>query len=273
MLVIGSMAPDMAYVLSGSRFNVWAHGFPGVITFCLPATFAASWLVVRVMAPIVPDHLPDLGPFHVHDYRGLATHRFRIVRFVVWAELGALSHVFLDEFTHNWGWFAHHVSWYDNRIVSELLGREWTVYRVFQYVGHVGLTALCIALLWVYGRRRWMQPRAATIAPSPTSVASYTTLWGLSALGLGEAQFGSRWIAWTRPSPCSASASASSEECSRAVWQCARSCYAGAMTALDRAPTRGARHDSADHEQGQTNDRDAERRSSRDRKFHAVRCG
>ena len=198
-LVIGSMAPDMAYVLSGSRFDVWAHGFPGVITFCVPATFAASWLVVRVMALVVPDHLPDLGQFHVHDYRGLATHRFRFVRFVVWAELGALSHVFLDEFTHDWGWFAHNVSWYDNRIIDgELLGREWTVYRVFQYIGHVGLTALCFALLWTYGRRRWMQAGAETVAPAQTSVASYVALWGISAVGLGAAAL---WVASDRQGP------------------------------------------------------------------------
>ncbi len=184
-LAVGSMAPDLAYVLSGSRFDVWAHGFPGVVTFCVPATFAASWLVVRVMAPVVPDHLPDLGHFHLNDYRGLATHRFRFVRFVVWAELGALSHVFLDEFTHDWGWFANHVSWYDNRIIKgELLGREWTVFRVFQYIGHVGLTALCVALFWRYGRQRWMRARADTIAPTPTSPASYVTLWGCSATGL-----------------------------------------------------------------------------------------
>jgi len=52
------------------------------------------------MAPVVPDHLPDLGQFHLHDYRGLAAHRFHFVRFIVWSELGALSHVSLDEFTH-----------------------------------------------------------------------------------------------------------------------------------------------------------------------------
>ncbi len=192
--VIGSMAPDMAYVLSGSRFDVWAHGFPGVITFCLPATFAASWLVVRVMAPVVPDHLPDLGPFHVHDYRGLATHQFEVVRFIVWAELGALSHVFLDEFTHDWGWFAHHVSWYDNRVVNAL-GRELTVYRVLQYIGHVGLTALCVWMLWAYGRRRWMHARADTVTPTPTSIASYVTLWGCSAIGFGAAAL---WVASDR---------------------------------------------------------------------------
>jgi hypothetical protein len=195
-LVIGSMAPDMAYVLSGSRFDVWAHGFPGIFTFCLPATFVVSWLVVRAMAPVVPDHLPDLGPFHLHDYRGLATHRFHAVRFVVWAELGVLSHVFLDEFTHDWGWFANHVSWYDNRILEgEVLGRVWTVYRVFQYVGHIGLTALCIALLLTYGRQRWMKERAESIAPAPTSTAGYVTLWGCSAFGLAMTTF---WVACDR---------------------------------------------------------------------------
>jgi hypothetical protein len=184
-LVIGSMAPDMAFVMSRSRFDVGAHGFPGVITFCIPATFVVSWIVVRVMAPVVPDHLPDLGPFHVHDYRGLATHQFHFVGFVIWAELGALSHVFLDEFTHNWGWFARHVSWYDNRIIpGRLLGREWTVYRVFQYIGHVGLTVVCIAILWDYGRKRWMKARADTIPSSPKSTASYVLLWGCSAIGL-----------------------------------------------------------------------------------------
>lgn len=185
-LVVGSMAPDMAFVLSRSRFDIWAHGFPGVITFCIPATFVCSWIVVRVMAPVVPDHLPDLGSFHLHDYRGLATHRFQFLRLVAWAELGALSHVFLDEFTHDWGWFAHHVSWYDDRIISgKVLGREWTVYRVFQYIGHVGFTVLCLALLWSYGRQHWMTARADTIAPAPTSIASYLTLWGCTTIGIG----------------------------------------------------------------------------------------
>ena len=113
--------------------------------------------------------------------------------------------MFLDEFTHNWGWFAHHVSWYDNRIMSgELLGREWTVYRVFQYVGHVGLTALCIALLWAYGRQRWMQARGGDDRPEPDKRRELHDALGLSAIGLGAATL---WIASDRvdgSSRCSA---------------------------------------------------------------------
>lgn len=90
-LVIGTMAPDLAYALNGSRLRVWAHGFPGVVTFRIPATLIVSWIVARILAPVVADHLPDLGRFHLPDWRGLATHRFVLWKTVVWAELGALS--------------------------------------------------------------------------------------------------------------------------------------------------------------------------------------
>ena len=53
-LVVGSMAPDFAYVLNGSRWEVWAHGLPAVVVFCVPATFVVGWLIVRVLAPVVP---------------------------------------------------------------------------------------------------------------------------------------------------------------------------------------------------------------------------
>ena len=89
-LVIGSMAPDLAYVLNGSRFSIWAHEFPGLVTFCVPVTVCLAWIVVRVLAPVVPVHLPQFGNFRLQDYRGLATHRFGIVRTPVSAFVGAL---------------------------------------------------------------------------------------------------------------------------------------------------------------------------------------
>jgi hypothetical protein len=90
-LVIGSMAPDFAYVLNGSRFEVRAHGLPWLVTFCVPVTVFVAWIVVRVLAPVVPAHLPQLGNFRLQEYRGLATHRFGMVRTPVCAFIGALS--------------------------------------------------------------------------------------------------------------------------------------------------------------------------------------
>lgn len=191
-LVIGSMAPDMAYVLVGSRFEIWAHGVPWVVVFCVPVTVVVSWLVVRVLAPVVPDHLPRGGGLYLHEFRGLALHRFAVVRTALGALIGALSHVALDHFTHEWGWFARNVSWYDDRVIdAQLLGRDWTVFRVVQYTGHVGGSALCVLLLWRYGRSRWMADRAAAVAPFEPSAGSHATVWVGLATGLAA---GLAWV-------------------------------------------------------------------------------
>lgn len=179
-LVVGSMATDMAYVLNGSRFSLWAHGFPAVVLFCVPVTLAVSWLVVRVVSPVLWDHLPAAGPFRLPDYRGMAAHRFAWGWAAISALVGALSHVFLDHFTHGWGFVAQHVGWYDAVVVDDALGRQWTVFRIVQYVGHVGGTALCVWLLARYGRERWMATAAATVEPFPVtrrSTAALTAGW------------------------------------------------------------------------------------------------
>ena len=154
-LVIGSMAPDMAYVLNGSRVSVWAHGFPGVALFCVPVTLAVSWLVARVVSPVFWDHLPDARPFRLHDYRGMSVHRFAWGWAAFSALIGALTHVMLDHFTHDWGWFARHVDWYHSVVVNDFLGRQWTVFRLMQYMGHVVGSVLCLWMLGRYGRQRW----------------------------------------------------------------------------------------------------------------------
>jgi hypothetical protein len=154
------------------------------VTFCVPVTVFVAWIVVRVLAPVVPAHLPQLGNFRLQEYRGLATHRFGMVRTPVCAFIGALSHVVFDSFTHGWGWFANNVDWYDDVIVEgSWFGRPLTVYRILQYTGHVVGTALCIWLLWSYGRQRWMNARAAAI-PARRTAASAAVLWSAVAAGV-----------------------------------------------------------------------------------------
>jgi hypothetical protein len=153
-LVVGSMAPDMAYVLNGSRFQLWAHDLPGVLVFCVPVTVVVTWLVARVLAPVVPDHLPAAGQFHLRDFRGLAARRLRPLATPVSAFAGAASHVLLDHLTHDWGWMARNADWYRTVFADDVLGRQWTVFRVMQYGGHVVGTGACLWLLACYGRQR-----------------------------------------------------------------------------------------------------------------------
>ena len=183
-LVFGSMAPDAAYVLLGSRFAVDAHAFPAVLAFGVPFTLIVSLLVVRVLAPVVPAHLPDVGPFHLRDYRGLATHRFHWGWSAVWAAAGALSHVVLDAFTNSSGWLPHHARWYRARVLPGVwLHREWTVFRVVQYASHIGLSIVAVLLLARYGRERWMAGRARRVPLPRVSIATHAVLWSMTAIG------------------------------------------------------------------------------------------
>ena len=177
-LVIGSAAPDLAYTLSGSRWEIWAHELPGLATFSVPVTLAISWLVVRVVAPVVPVHLPDLGGFHLRDWRAMADHRFVWRRAAVWAFVGASTHWALDIFTHEWGWFAQHLDWYSEPVQGlSVLGREWPPYRFVQYGSHVVGSAIAVLMLWQLGRTRRLRHRAAAVDHMSPTWKSHATLW------------------------------------------------------------------------------------------------
>ncbi len=182
-LAIGSMSPDFAYVVSRTPLMFWAHTLPAIVWFCVPATVIASWLVARVLAPVLPDHLPDLGAFHMHDYRGLATHRFTVLGTAASAAFGAWTHVVLDAFTHKYSWFAIHVPWYTRPLGPwRFRDQAWTLYRVGSLGCHFGLSALSLVLLYRYGRARWLSERAALVPPVTPTPRSHGTLWGISAV-------------------------------------------------------------------------------------------
>ena len=177
-LLVGTMAPDYAYVLDGTRWHVWAHALPALATFCIPATLVVAWCVVRVLAPIVPDHLPEGGAFRWRDYRALARHRIGLAA-PVSAFAGSVSHVVLDEFNHAWGWPAQHWPAYTAVLFDgEVLGRSFTVYRCVGFAEHVLLSVLCLVLLWRYGRERWLATEAAEVPAFVPSARTHAALWG-----------------------------------------------------------------------------------------------
>ncbi len=87
------------------------------------------------------------------------------------------------------------MSWYGDTVVDgEFLGQGWTVFRVVQYIGHVGGTALCLMLLWRYGRQRWMASSAAHVPVFPATLRSHVAVWSPTIAGAAVA------VAWASSS-------------------------------------------------------------------------
>lgn len=97
-LVVGSIAPDLAYLFDGSGLPVWpfSHQLPGLVGWCLPVTLVGTWLIRRA-APVVASHLPAGGPLVLPDYGLLLQGQHRWPITVYSALLGAASHLVLDQ--------------------------------------------------------------------------------------------------------------------------------------------------------------------------------
>jgi Domain of unknown function (DUF4184) len=98
-LVVGSMAPDFAYVLDGSGLPVWpfSHQLAGLVGWCLPIALVGAWAVRRA-APVIAAHLPSGGWLALRDYGSLGVSRHRRWITVSSALVGAASHLALDWF-------------------------------------------------------------------------------------------------------------------------------------------------------------------------------
>ena len=148
-LVISSMAPDLAYAFGPTVLH--GHHLDGLFTICVPMTLTVTFVVRRFVADVAFAYL-DHPRFQLADFRALATRRPPVWQTVISAVLGAGSHILLDSFTHDFGWGARVLGW-NHPVIFHLLGRDFTVARTLQYVGHTFGSITCVVMLWLLTRR------------------------------------------------------------------------------------------------------------------------
>lgn len=108
-LVLGTMAPDLAFVLRlDEHGSPLSHSVVGLFVVAVPLVVVLHALATALVFPWLLPHLPGGPPFHLHalarcrpvvDVAGLA----RLARSAL---VGAATHVFLDGFTH-----GNHSGW------------------------------------------------------------------------------------------------------------------------------------------------------------------
>lgn len=96
-LVVGSVAPDLAYVLDGSGLPVWpfSHQPVGLLGWCLPIVLVATPMIRRC-APAIAANVPTAGVLALPDYGAIAAARHRWLVTGYSGLVGAASHLALD---------------------------------------------------------------------------------------------------------------------------------------------------------------------------------
>lgn len=191
-LVLGSIAPDCEYFLRGQVLTTFSHKLWSQPLFCLPLTLLLVFLVRRLIIGPLAAHLPALpqrgplgalGRLHLGDYQSLdGVPPGYWPRAVVGALIGALSHLLLDDFTHDTGWSVTHLALLQAPLPLQFLGQPLPLYRALQFGGTAVCALLSLALLLRLGQRRLLRPAAPPpLVPTPRS---HRALWGSLLLSL-----------------------------------------------------------------------------------------
>lgn len=173
-LIMGSIAPDFEKLLRLRLTNGHSHTVASLVYFSLPVGLALAFLFHELVRQPLLRHLP--APLH----RRLASQfyfswpafvRRHPLGVLVSIELGAVSHLLWDSFTHQNALLARYLPWLE--LTTMLPGYHVPVYDLLALLSSVGGG---LALAWVV----WRQPEQPA-GPPPTA-AALGRYWGRAAL-------------------------------------------------------------------------------------------
>jgi hypothetical protein len=149
--VVGSMAPDLPYIVGTADYTRLGHHFPGVIEFTLPASLFALWLfhaaIKRPAATLLPVGMQQRLRDQLGDFQFGGPARFAAILFSIL--LGIATHLVWDAFTHPFTWPWLRWTWLQSWVKAPALGLR-PMYMILQYASTViGLASIGIWLvLW-----------------------------------------------------------------------------------------------------------------------------
>ncbi len=210
-LCLGAAAPDLAYPLT-SWLQRESHTPIGVVTWAVPVAAMTAVVLRRWAAPGLFACLPQLGRLQLRAYGALSTRRPSWWQTIASAGLGAVSHVFIDAFTHRGRWGANLLGLNGTVLKVPGLG-ELSGARVLQYAGHsLGVIFFLVALTVIASSghvERWYGDQAVAIARArqvPTllrcvfALVTFAPVLGLLAV-TGRTDFGAIFLIQTTVLP------------------------------------------------------------------------
>lgn len=146
-LVAGSVAPDFEYFIRLSVNSIHSHTIPGLFYFDVPVAILLGIIFHTIVKNNLFSNLPGFITARFRETLTLdfmASLRRDYLMIIGSALIGAATHVFWDEFTHNKGYFAQALPIYKGTFLP-LFGVQWPLFFVLQHVSTlVGTIALLI---------------------------------------------------------------------------------------------------------------------------------
>jgi hypothetical protein len=133
-LVIGSMVLDLELFYYMRKVNEQHfHSTIGLLLFGIPAGIVLSFLYHLLVRNILIEYLPVIIRKRMEGYKQfdwIVYCRRNYLRVIVSLFIGGMSHLFLDAFTHDYGFFVKRIYFLQNEIT--LLNRQVPVYGFLQ---------------------------------------------------------------------------------------------------------------------------------------------
>ena len=158
-LIIGSMTPDLAYIsniflkIFWYFTDIWVdeHSIQGVFVNSIPMGLTVFFLFHLFMAPVFVSLFPKKLKQYIPAYLFIGKTPnipFHIITLSL--IIGALTHIFWDFFTHQYG-IPQYINWM-NQPLTSIDGYDIMPYRLLQHFSTLFGLSLLLFLIW-----RWYQ--------------------------------------------------------------------------------------------------------------------
>lgn len=188
-LVVGTMAPDLAYITRGWGYGpdglaLWfdGHRFQNLLVLTI-GSWIVAWLTRRVVLPVAARAVPAFGALHLRDFAYLSERRPRWWATYVSALAGSVVHLGIDVFIHPDEPVVEHVAFLHHSL-GMIGGLHVRPYALID----LGLSVVfaVVALRWfvVVGRERAFRPVGTTGEVAPLSGPALGLFWACTVLGV-----------------------------------------------------------------------------------------
>jgi hypothetical protein len=168
-LVIGSLAPDFAYLPSMPVDRLQSHSFAGMFWFCLPTGlfvyFLFHYFMKRPMVSLLPDQLakrlPPSSPGNITTFNVSA-----VLSICFSLLIGTTTHLLWDSFTHENGLMVIAFPVLQMKLFS-IYSYDVIIYKVLQHGSSLGGTLLLVYWLLSWYKKGNIQNIGISFQPYP----------------------------------------------------------------------------------------------------------